>query len=79
MKLDILVRIQGFHLPARAETSPDMDRVTPPEPIAPCHLTRALTALSRSPPIRRSGLTVERKLQLSPNRPAGHLGRADDA
>jgi hypothetical protein len=36
MKLDILVRIQGFHLPARAETSPDMDRVTPAEPIAPC-------------------------------------------
>jgi hypothetical protein len=36
MKLDILVRIGGFHLRARAETSPGMDRVTPAEPIAPC-------------------------------------------
>jgi hypothetical protein len=36
MKLDILVRIGGFHLRARAETSPGMDRVTPTEPIAPC-------------------------------------------
>jgi hypothetical protein len=36
MKLDILVRIEGFHLRARAETSPGMDRVTPSEPVAPC-------------------------------------------
>ena len=35
------------------------------------HLSRALTALSRSPPIGPSGLPPERKLQLSLNRPAG--------